>query len=250
MAGTTARGHYSTVSIYEYRDERRHIITGKRIRFRFEQAYSTTADRRDGPHISLDLLYDIDSLQPSLAQPEREPKSGPGHASASLVRRAVGGDLTPETIVGSTGPFGTIGMLPRPGLIRRRDICGMHAYDVTTTGTLELGAQSKAVTAPDWPSQSSLVLAVPDPNGKFSAVIGCSTMNIVRGYPMCRSLSRYRGWPLEIVFSGGDLCRHDRVLAGARTLFDRFYLDQTERSPGQIEHRWSPAARPAQASAS
>jgi len=242
MAGTTARGHYSTISIYEYSDEQRHIITGKRIRFRFEQAYSTTADRRDGPHVSLGVLYGVDDLQPSLAGAAGEPKSGPGHASASLVRRAVGGDLTPENIMDSTGPFGTIGMLPRPGLVPRGDICGMRAYDVTATGTLEIGAPRRVVNAPDWPSQGSLVLAVPDAKGGFDSVIGCSTINIVRGYPMCRSLSRYRGWPLEIVFSGGDLCRYDKVLTGARTLFDRFYLNETNRSPGEVEHRWSPAS--------
>ncbi|PVM83388.1 hypothetical protein [Caulobacter endophyticus] len=120
----------------------------------------------------------------------------------------------------------------------------MTAYDVTAPGLLELGARRKVQPVAAWPSRGSLVIARPGPGGVFSDVIGCSPRNIIDGYPVCGGLSSYRGWPLEITFSGKDLCRYDELLAGARTLFDRFYLDETDRSPGLSEQRWSPAARP------
>lgn len=240
--GTSERGHFSTVSIHEYSDVRRDIVTGKRIRFRIEQAYATAADRRQGPQTGITLLYRIDDLEPWPKGPQL--RSPAGRASASIERDALGGDLTAETIATSPGPFGTIGMLPAGSLAPRGEVCGMRAYEVTEAGSLETVRPGHAFADPAWPSSGGLVLTVPGRGAAFSSVIGCSAINLVDGFPMCRAQSDYRGWPMQIVFSGRDLCRYTQILTGARTLFDRFYLDETDRSAGQVEHRWSPAARP------
>ncbi|PVM83387.1 hypothetical protein [Caulobacter endophyticus] len=97
-------------------------MTGKRIRFRFEQAYSTTADRREGPHLRLRLLYKIDDLEPVLAGPPGDQHMGPSRASATVRGWALGGDLTPATIAQAKGAFGTIGAVPPGSLVLRPDL--------------------------------------------------------------------------------------------------------------------------------
>lgn len=234
-------GKMSNVSIYEFGpnpDERepgnRRVITGKRIRFRVDHSMVDVTNRRSGPHFSLQLNYDIKTLGPSS-------RGIPNGVAATLGGSPRGRRLTPANIGSSDGGFGAIGSLS-PGALHRRDdlVCGMHAYDVSSPGTTERGMERYE----EHPLGlqlverfgGSMVFAVPAIGGAYSDVISCS-----RRLPTCSAETSYRGWPVRIIFGNQHVCEYDRIASSTRTLFDRFYIDENERSPGQDNRLWQSA---------
>lgn len=82
-----------------------------------------------------------------------------------------------------------------------------------------------------------------DNGGAYSDVISCD-----QTFSTCSAMTSYRNWPVLLTFPNKWICDYPNVLANARRMFDRFYLDETERSPGQVEQRWSPLSIRSEAS--
>jgi len=82
-----------------------------------------------------------------------------------------------------------------------------------------------------------MLFGLQDERGAYSDVIACYQRS-----PTCTATTSYRGWPVRLTFPNHRICEYPQVVADARSMFDRFYLDETQRSPGQTEHRWRPVA--------
>ena len=206
-------------------------ISGKRIRFRVDHSLIRPSNRADGPHFDLSLMYDAKTLGPSDHDRSRT-------VIASLRSGQIGGNLTPDNITRSEAPFEQIGVVPPGGLERRvASVCGLDTYDVTIRGDREHrpGTWDGGVKAEHFRDRfgGSLIFGVEDSHGRYADVISCS------GYsPTCTAVTSYRGWPVRIVFGNEMICDYRELAASAQRLFDRFYLDETERSSGQKDRMW------------
>lgn len=232
-------GTTSTVSIYEpgvdpegrRRPKRGDVISGKRIRFRVDPSLVYVTNRRDGPHFDLKLSYDARTLGPAGHERSRD-------VIASLRAGQIGGNLTRENITRSEAPFEQIGVVPPGGLERRTaSVCGLDTYDVKIPGDQENrpGTWDGGVKAERFRDRfgGSLIFGVEDSHGRYTDVVSCS------GYsPTCTAITSYRGWPVRITFGSDQICDYREIAASTQTLFDRFYLDETERSSGQEDRMW------------
>ena len=234
-------GETSTVSVYEFGPNpasrepgNRRVITGKRIRFRADHSRVDATNRRSGPHFRFTLVHDF-------IDPERVTAGNPNTVIAKLGASQQGGNLAPANITRSEGRFGGIGPVPPGALVKSAvRVCDMDAYEVTALGDSER-------SSPRYPPHpkaalfverygGSMVFAVRGPGGVYSDVISCS-----REKPTCSADTSYRGWPVEIVFGNEHVCDYQKIASSTRLLFDRFYLDETERSRGQTDRLWYPA---------
>jgi len=229
-------GKMSTVSVYEHFDSDQNglIITGKRIRFRVDHSLVDRFNRRDGPTIRLALSFDMNTLGPVAFGSSTS-------VSAALVDNAIGGNLTRENITSSAGPFGVIGRVPPHSLKpRTQAVCGLDAFDVPSGEAFLASKESYPLTpgAERFSKEygGSMVFALKGAGDTYIDIISCS-----RYSPTCQSTSSYRGWPARIVFKNEYICNYSKIKSGAKQLFDQFYVDETERSPGQVERRWSPS---------
>lgn len=222
----------STPSLYEYADEHRHVTTGKRIRFHVDNALVSVTDRSDGPKFNIGLHYDGTTL-------ERFTPGTPGHAiSAILEGHARGGNLTPENITRAETTFGFFGLEPGDLSLREPE-CGLDAYQVEQNDYTTRHIARYGLRQPEQEFRSrwggSMLFALRDDRGAYSDVITCYQIS-----PTCTATTTYRSWPVTLIFPNGRICEYPKIVADARRMFDRFYLDETERSPGQIERRWTP----------
>lgn len=210
------------------------FISGKRIRFRVDHSLIKPSNRADGPHFDLTIRYDAKTLGPSDHERSRT-------IVASLRSGQVGGNLTPGNITRSEAPFEQIGVVPPGGLERRvASVCGLDTYDVTIPGDWEnrVGTWDGGVKAERFRDRfgGSLIFGVEDSHGRYTGMVSCS------GYsPTCTAITSYRGWPVRIVFGSDQICDYREIAASTQLLFDRFYLDETERSSGQEDRLWFPA---------
>ena len=231
-SGVSSSEGTSTPSLYEYSNELRQVTTGKRIRFHVPNALLDVTDRSDGPKVAISLRYDGQTL-------DRFTPGTPGHLiGADLKSHARGGNLTPENITRQETVFGPFGHGPTNLSLRGLE-CGLDAYDVeqndyTTRHIARYGlTQSEKEFRSRW--GGSMLFAFKDDGGVYSDVITCYQIS-----PTCNATTSYRGWPVRLTFPNGRICEYPKIAADARRMFDRFYLDETERSPGQIERRWTP----------
>ena len=234
-------GITSVVSIYEPGPppqgrirQKGNFTSGKRIRFRVDHSLVKTSNRADGPHFDLTLWYDWKSLGPRGQELSRD-------VTASLRSGEIGGNLTRDNITLSGAPFEQIGVIPSGGLERRAaSVCGLDTYDVNITGDRENrpGTWDGGVRAERFRDRfgGSLIFGVVDHQGGYGDVVSCSQYS-----PTCTAITSYRGWPVRIIFGSDQICNYRKIAASTQALFDRFYIDQTERSPGQKDRMWFPA---------
>jgi hypothetical protein len=234
--GDNRRGKFATVSVYEQAPGGDNVTTGKRIRFRVEKPYAQIGDRGPGPVFNLTLMYDLDDKQPILGPPRAAP---PSTVVATLESHGAGLGLTRQTLPDANIAYGSIGFLPAGSLKRQTaEVCGLDAYEVTADGSMETSID--AYPPPPAGAEfartfgGSMVFALPGRGGSYDAIIGCS-----RRSPTCTAATSYRGWPLRVTFQNTKICRYSEVQSSARALLDRFFLEETPRSAGQSEHRWS-----------
>ena len=229
-ASPATPGRYSTILVYEYSNSHRWDTTGKRIRFRVDHALVEATNREDGPASSVKLIFDKNSLGPAAPGRPRE------IVSANLEHEALGGNLTPENISQADAGFGAIGRVPEGKLVPADAVCGLDSYSVQGLGSSEQDgfSPSAAILFQErW--GSSMVFARRDLGGRYSDVIGCSKFS-----QTCEALTSYRDWPLRIWFGNSFVCDYAKIAADTRSLLDRFYVDETNRSPGQVERRLHP----------
>lgn len=229
----------STPSLYEYSD-RYYVTTGKRIRFRADNAFLTATNRSDGPKSNIGLHYDGSTL-------DQFTLGGPGQVvSAVLESHAGGGNLTPENITRAETSFGLFGY-KAGDLSFRGHACGLDAYDVVESDytTRIIARYGLTPSAAEFRSRwgGSMLFALRDNGGAYSDVIACD-----QTFSTCTATTSYRNWPVQLFFPNQWICDYANVVSDARRMFDRFYLDETERSPGQVERRWSPISIRAKAS--
>lgn len=229
-SGASPREGTSTPSLYEYSDDDRYVTTGKRIRFRADNAFLTETNRSDGPKFNIGLRYDGSTL-------DRFTLGGSGHIiSAVLESHAGGGNLTPENITRAETSFGLFGLKAGDLTLRGR-VCGLDAYDVMQNDYTTRIIARYGLTAPAEKFRSrwggSMLFALRG-HGAYSDVIACDQTQ-----PTCIARTSYRAWPVKLFFPNHRICDYPAVVADMRIMFDRFYLDETERSPGQTDRRWS-----------
>lgn len=210
------------------------FISGKRIRFRVDHSLIKPSNRADGPHFDLTIWYDSRTLGPPGQERSRD-------VTASLRSGQIGGNLTRDNITRSDAPFEQIGIIPSGGLERRvASVCGLDTYDVTIPGHRDhrAGTWDGGVKAKSFRDRfgGSLIFGVEDRHGGYGDVVSCSQYS-----PTCTAITSYRGWPVRINFGSDQICDYREIAASTQTLFDRFYIDQTERSPGQKDRMWFPA---------
>lgn len=228
---SSSRG-ISEPSLYEYSDHRPYVTTGKRIRFRIDNALLSPTDRSDGPKLSISLVYDGRTLG-------RWTPATPGHVvSASLESDALGGNLTPANITRAETTFGFFGLEPGDLRLRGRK-CEMDAYEVAQNDyeTRAVARYGRGAAGEEFRRRwgGSMLFALRNGQGPYSDVIACSQRS-----PTCRATTSYRGWPVRLTFPNHRICEYRQVVADARRMLDGFYLDESERSPGQTEQRWRP----------
>lgn len=210
------------------------MISGKRIRFLVDHSLVSWSARKTGPHTSVAVTYNYTNGGP-VGRGNDDP------VIAHLGQQQVGGNLTSDNIIRSDAPFGLIGSVPAGGLVRRdTSVCGLDAYDVTIPGDREKphatgfgGPQAQRFSER---FGGSMVFGVRDSLGRYDAVVSCS-----RYFPTCHAVTSYRGWPVQIVFGSDNVCEYRNIHAHVQKLFERFYVDESERSPGQENRLWFPA---------
>lgn len=231
-SGASSNRGTSKPSLYEYSDDNRYVTTGKRIRFHVDNALLNPTDRSDGPKFNISLEYDgrtLDGWTPAT----------PGHlVSATLQSDASGGNLTPENIMRAEKVFFDL----EPSELRLRgSVCGLDAYDVAQSdyATRSIARYGRGVAGAEFWRQwgGSMLFGRKNDRGVYSDVIACN-----QSLPTCTASTSYRGWPVRLTFPNHRICDYHQIVSDARRLFDRFYLDETDRSPGQTEHRWRPVA--------
>lgn len=230
----SSREGTSTPSLYEYSDHKRYVTTGRRIRFHVDNAFVKSTNRSDGPKFNIGLHYDGRTL-------DRSTHETLGHViSATLESHAGGGNLTPENITRAEMSFGFFGLEPGNLSLRGR-ACGLDAYNVAQNDytTRHIARYGLSPPAAAFRSRwgGSMLFALRNNRGVYSDVIACDQTK-----PTCTATTSYRAWPVRLTFPSHRICDYPKVVADARFMFDRFYLDQTERSRGQIERRWTPVS--------
>lgn len=231
-SGVSSSAGTSKLSLYEYSDDNRFVTTGKRIRFHVDNALVEVTNRSDGPKLNIALRYDGRTLGPFTPGTQ-------GHIiGATLESRARGGNLTPENITRAGTSFGFLGLEPGDLSLRGR-ACGLDAYDIRQNDYTTRLIARYGLSGPEAEFRlrwgGSMLFALRDGRGVYSDVIACNQTS-----PTCTATTSYRAWPVSLTFPNHRICDYPRIVADAHFMFDRFYLDETERSPGQIERRWLP----------
>lgn len=228
-------GKFTTVSIYEYVPGTSWVTTGKRIRFRVDHSLVAESSRREGPMTVVRLNFNKDGIRPANTV---QSKYAIGASLRSVDR---GGNLAPANISLARAGIPTVSILEPEALEALPDrVCGLDAFRLVVPDLRE-----RTLTPPPTGTEdaalverfdSSMVFAAIGPDGGYDHVIGCSKTS-----PTCTDLTSYRGWPVRIVFHNSDLCEYASIYRKTVALFDRFLIDETDRSQGQVESRWVPA---------
>lgn len=229
-------GKFSTVSVYEQSAEGHDRITGKRIRFRVEHSLVDVKNRRSGPMHNLTLMFNRDGILPY--EGERFSKAW---VYATLESTDRGGNLTRENMTSVDCCIPQMSDIKPGALLPLPDkVCGFDVFRVVipTLGerTLKSTSHDPLDAALAERFGGSVVFASGRPQATYDTVIGCPKYN-----PTCTALTSYRGWPVNITFRSRHLCEYPEIHDEAVALFDRFLVEETGRSTGQADTRWTPA---------
>jgi hypothetical protein len=233
------------VSLYETNDDQDHI-TGQSVSFEIPREYMLSAlNRRGGPQSSIGLEFDpIDD----------KPYTRASYANDGAFREAAPRLLTvwlersaPTTMINESelteqGRYPRVGDFIRPQKLRRisEDYCAYQVYvgNGPIRGTRVPSDGLGATQNPQWPFAEPVVFARAIESGKFSPVIACAGQPQKIGYPICGVTEVYRGWPMSLTFPGSQICSVEKVVQTTQAFLDHYRVSETQRSPGQIEHRF------------
>jgi hypothetical protein len=236
-----------TYSLYEYADLNRHTITGKSIQLKIPATFLDWAWYvGGGPQYSLNVGYrrDGDRTIP-LTNAQRNGGPSPDKILVALIVTGFVPPFDEAMILHGMAWNAMLGL--QVGHALERDPRTYDGYDVyrpampKTPGFYPL--HDLAARDRDWPFATAVVLARPTAPRKFSPVIACSESVERDGFPYCSLNADYRGWPMEMYFSGRHASHAEALIAQAQKLLDGFVVRETPRSPGQTEHRRQSVAR-------
>lgn len=230
--GTGDWGYYTTRSIYEFSNRRRYITTGKRIRFRVENPFLSESSRRNGAAVSVSFY------------PDGFPNAG---ASPVLLVPPLSGGVKDR---GRAVGLSEVELLNDPDIIPAipyswailakgplREHCGFRVYDLSKFRNEEPPSLRviDRVTSPLIANKYlSSVAFARYKDGKITDMLGCSDL-----FPTCEAETSYRGWPSSIIFSRDMVCDYNNLKQKLFDFMDSVLVEETARSPGYAESRWT-----------
>jgi hypothetical protein len=227
------------ISLYEYSDRTKYIITGKSITFRLPENYTEFSTNRasvGGPQLRIAIVYHRDTQRPY--DHEEYPDAATGAVTLALRPFDHVVPVTEDAIVNERARLSTPGFLGVRKLKRTLpDRCGFQAYKPVTNPNGKASIPEALQRDTTWPYATAIALAKPAGGKLFDPALTCEYRPGRDGFPLCRIVTTYRGWPLEIYLSGRSVCESAQISAEARGFLDRHRFHETERSPGQAENR-------------
>ena len=234
-------------SLYEYYEPTHFHITGKSIRFAIPDSLTQAnmMSGNGGPAYTIRINYNPDNDKSCWrTDGDREAYE---RCSANKIHLDVkfSGDIGPwseqEILSGKVTEALMNGFGSRPRLKKLNDpYCGFTIFDrAEPSKPVRVDESARHVTPADprWPFADSVVLAKPHADGSMFPLVTCSKDIKRDGFAYCAMPGSYRGWPTLFLFSGRHVCEAEAMITHANKLLDRFRISETERSPGQSEHR-------------
>lgn len=243
--GGSNSSEMTKISLYEYSDAHRDVITGQSITFTIPKYFTTNTDNQNGgPQSSINLSFDPVQSRPYIRASYRDESEFTQARSRLVNVMLVGSIIQPRS--GDEQAILENGRYPRmPGFmmgprLKRIDTryCGFRAFerDDPSMGRQD-NMPDRAPRDQRWPFSQGVVLSRSAPN-KTHSVITCTRHVELDGYPYCGMNDTYRGWPIYLLFSGSRVCEANEVLSEVEEFLDHYKTRETQRSAGQTEHRY------------
>ena len=234
----------TNVTFYEYSDKQAFRTTGQSISFKIPKYFTTSsAAREGGPIINMILQFDLNTDGPYLPAAYGSQEEFARHEPDTMV--VTMRSYAPYRAFSPAELF--LGVVPVDGLsgVHKLNQSGQYCgWDTLFPATGNSNGNrfqipDQAPRSANWPYSGAVVFAKRGDDGRYSSILSCSDNVRTDGYPFCGTWDDFRGWPIELLYSGRFVCSSSNIAEHAKKFLSKYVSGETSRANGEKENRHS-----------